>query len=154
LVVVTDEHAGLNELEIKAKGRLRDSLRSRKGVVPYNRNKVNQDRAVIKYALGDDPSVSLFAVMDGHGEFGHQVAQFVQDKLPVYLAAEKDLKSDPEKFITLGVKKMCEKLADTNINVAFSGTTAIFAIKVISSLKRLTHIARSLMLCYVMYDID
>jgi hypothetical protein len=127
-----DEHAGLNELEIKAKGKLRDALRSRKGVVPYNRNKVNQDRGIIKYAIGDDPSVSLFAVMDGHGEFGHQVAQFVQDKLPQYLGAERDLKSDPEKYITLGVKKMCEKLADTNINVAFSGTTAIFAVKVIT----------------------
>jgi len=121
---------GLTEIERKAVGSCRIASKSKKGVVPYNKNKVNQDRPVIKWAVGDDPSVSLFGVMDGHGEFGHLVAQFVQDNLPVYLAAEKNLKEDPEKYITLAVKKMCDKLAETNINIAFSGTTAVFGVKI------------------------
>jgi len=125
-----EDDEGLTELEMKSKGMVRFGVRSRKGVVPYNRNKVNQDRSVVKWALGDDQEVALFAVMDGHGEFGHYVAEFVREKLPEHLGTEKELKSDPERFITLGVKKLCEKLTDTTINVAFSGTTAVFGVLV------------------------
>lgn len=124
----------LSALEKKTKGSLRDALKSRKGLVPYNKNKVNQDRAVIKYAVADDPDVTLFAVMDGHGEFGHLVAQFVQEKLVEYLAAETDLKQDPERCITNAVKRMCDQLAESNINIAFSGSTAIFAVKIVDRL--------------------
>jgi len=121
---------GLSEAEITAKGTIVHELRSKKGVVPYNRNKVNQDRGVVKYAVGGDSSVSLFGVMDGHGEFGHLVAQFVQDKLPYYLGEQTDLKSDPPKYITLAVAGLVEELATANINITFSGTTCVFGVKI------------------------
>jgi hypothetical protein len=47
---------------------MRHAAMSRKGLVPYNKNKVNQDRFVFKYAVGGDPGVSMWGVMDGHGE--------------------------------------------------------------------------------------
>lgn len=103
---------------------------TKKGLVPYNRNKVNQDRLVVAHNLGDDPGVALFGVMDGHGEHGHLVADFVKNNLPKYVAAQKDLRSDPRKYISVAVKKMCAALQDTGINMSFSGTTAVFGVKI------------------------
>ncbi len=99
-------------------------------MVPYNRNKVNQDRLIVAPNLGDDPGVALFGVMDGHGEFGHLVADFVKTNLPKHLVAQKDLRQDPKKYIAVAVKKMCNALQETGINISFSGTTAVFALKI------------------------
>jgi len=74
--------------------------------------------------------MSLYGVMDGHGEFGHFVAAFVQEKLPQNILAQEDLKTKTPKAVTSAVKRTCEQLATTSINVAFSGTTAVFGIRV------------------------
>ena len=74
-----------SDTEVAAKAHLQHSILSRKGFIPYNKKKYNQDRYVLKYAVAEKTNVSMFGVMDGHGEFGHNVSQFVQDKLPVYL---------------------------------------------------------------------
>ena len=55
----------LTEVELQAKGKIEHACVSRKGYVPYNKNKVNQDRFLLKYAVADDPHVSMFGVMDG-----------------------------------------------------------------------------------------
>ena len=60
---------------------------------------------------------------------GHTVAGFVQDRLADHLSSQ-NLRLAPERGITDGVKKMCEELSQTTINVAFSGTTCVFALKV------------------------
>ena len=125
-----EENNGLSPLELSAKGALRVAVQSRKGIVPYNRNKVNQDRAVVKYALADDADISLWGVMDGHGEFGHFVAQFIQDRLPTALAEQSDLKHNPAQAILSAVERMCAELSEANINVAFSGSTCVFGLKV------------------------
>lgn len=124
-----EDDEGLTALEIKSKGHmvLQCAAKSKKGMVPYNRNKVNQDRTVVKWALGEDENAVLFGVMDGHGEFGHLVAEFVKEKLPVALGGEK-LKDEPEKAITGAVKRMCDNLAQSQINIAFSGTTCVFGV--------------------------
>ncbi len=49
---------------------------------------VNQDRPVLKYALGDDPTVCMFGVMDGHGEFGHQGTHAAQATAQCKLTAQ------------------------------------------------------------------
>eukprot|EP00823_Brevimastigomonas_motovehiculus_P007021 TRINITY_DN6042_c0_g1_i1.p1 TRINITY_DN6042_c0_g1~~TRINITY_DN6042_c0_g1_i1.p1 ORF type:complete len:430 (-),score=123.04 TRINITY_DN6042_c0_g1_i1:200-1489(-) len=103
---------------------------SRKGVVPYNKSKPNQDRFVAKLAIHDDPSISMFGVMDGHGEFGHFVAQFVQEKLPANIAAQEELRGKTSKAIFAAVKRTCEQLVSTAINIAFSGTTCVFGVRV------------------------
>jgi len=124
-----EDDEGLTALEIKSRGHmvLECAAKSKKGMVPYNRNKVNQDRTVVKWALGDDENAALFGVMDGHGEFGHLVAEFVKEKLPLALGTEK-IKDDPEKAITAAVKRMCDNLAQSQINIAFSGTTCVFGV--------------------------
>jgi serine/threonine protein phosphatase PrpC len=125
-----DEDAGLTDVEKTAKGGLEIAILSKKGVVPYSKKKVNQDRPVVKFALDDNKDVNLYGVMDGHGEFGHYVASFVQESLPKYLAEEKTLAQNPETSIKEGVRKMCNSLLETNINIAFSGTTCVFGVQV------------------------
>jgi len=125
------QDAKASDLEKKAKGSLRCICRTRKGVVPYNKNKLNQDRAIVVWGLQDDPEVSLFGVFDGHGEFGHEVAQFVIDTLPKTLAAQK-VKEEPVASIVTGTLQCAEELKkhrDT-IDYSFSGTTAVFGIKI------------------------
>lgn len=128
---VRDEQAEivLTDLEKEAKGSLEHSILSRKGFIPYNKKKYNQDRHVLKYAIGDNKDVSLFGVMDGHGEFGHGVSQFVQDNLPVYLGKMvNEIIAEPEKYIEIAVMDMCKKLKTDEINCSFSGTTCVFGI--------------------------
>jgi hypothetical protein len=117
---VTDskDNANLSALELQSKGSVRHAVTSRKGLVPYNKNKVNQDRFVFKYAVADDPGVSMWGVMDGHGEYGHYVAAFVQENLPACLALEKGLRAKPEEGITRATAAMCKRLQETDINVS------------------------------------
>lgn len=128
------EPAAPTDAETKGKGNMRHISLSRKGFVPYNRNKVNQDREIIKFGLQNDPGLSLFGVMDGHGEFGHFVANFVKERLPEHLQHQGNLRSDPPAAITKAVKELVDELAGTNINIAFSGTTAVFGLKVDQSI--------------------
>jgi len=121
---------GLTALEAQARGKYRHASLSKKGFVPYNKNKVNQDREITKFALQNDASLTLFAVMDGHGEFGHFVANFVKEKLPEHLQKQPNLKTETPQAITKAVKDLVDELSGTNINIAFSGTTAIFTVKV------------------------
>lgn len=67
LAVQAHDNKQLSEVEIEAKGDTIVVQKTRKGYIPYNSNKVNQDRPIVKYGLQDDPSISLFGVMDGHG---------------------------------------------------------------------------------------
>lgn len=108
---------------------IRVSHFSKKGLVPYNKFKVNQDRYIVKHALCNDPGLSLFGVMDGHGEFGHLVADFVKLNLPRFLE-EENIRSDPHKSITSAIERLCAALPDTGINVTFSGTTSVLGLKV------------------------
>ncbi len=106
------------------------AVESRKGLVPYNRNKVNQDRALFKLGVQSDPQLSLFGVMDGHGEFGHFVAGFVQEKLPQNLALQTELKTKTRDAILAATDVTCKQLAKSGINCTFSGTTCVYAVQV------------------------
>lgn len=134
----------LSDLEVQAKGSLEHFILSRKGFIPYNKKKFNQDRYVLKYAVGDNPKISMFGVMDGHGEFGHDVSQFVQDKLPVYLGKGiSKIESEPAGGITEAVLDMCKELKSSDINCSFSGTTCVFGILVDSKILHVANIGDS-----------
>jgi len=119
-----------SEAERAAASKTTYAVESRKGLVPYNRNKVNQDRAMLKFALRGDDTMSLFGVMDGHGEFGHFVASFVQEKLPINLVAQAELKVKTVASILTAVETTCKQLTKAGINCAFSGTTCVFGVRV------------------------
>lgn len=96
---------------------------TRKGYVPYNRNKVNQDRHVIQFDLQGNSALSMFGVMDGHGEFGHDVSSMVQKRLYKLLEDEQELSDNPHDSIKSAVANMEAELRASSINIAFSGTT-------------------------------
>lgn len=118
----------LTDIELKGKGTLDVVAKSNKGHVPFSKKKVNQDRPMVKFSLQDDPDLNLFGVMDGHGESGHLVAQYVMDKLPETLAKQDKLKEKTEEGILAAVKECVTHLPDQSINTAFSGTTCVFGV--------------------------
>lgn len=73
--------------------------------------------------------MSLWSVMDGHGEYGHLVASFVQSRLASCVESQVDLRTRPEVSLTAAVARLTEDLAHTDLNIAFSGTTCVFAFK-------------------------
>jgi len=125
---------GLTALELAGKGNLDVVAKSNKGHVPFSKKKVNQDRAMVKFSLCDDEKMNLFGVMDGHGENGHDVAQFVMENLPLCLAKQPNIKDDTTEGILVGVKECVYNLQSAlnkdgkKMNTAFSGTTCVFGI--------------------------
>ena len=71
--------------------------------------KPNQDAYSIKHDIGGEESVCQFVVYDGHGDQGHECAQFAKTKLPKKLdeasrqlrvkVAQALAKSKEEKFV-------------------------------------------------------
>lgn len=100
---------------------------SKKGYVPYNKNKVNQDSYFCDYNFDGRDNCRLFGVCDGHGEYGHNVSDLVKRKLPKYLKTFNYL-NDPEQAIRDAVNKVVETLRKSNINTTFSGTTLVFSL--------------------------
>eukprot|EP01084_Bolivina_argentea_P031428 58171_1 len=100
---------------------------SKKGYVPYNKNKVNQDMYFCDYNFDGREDVRLFGVCDGHGEYGHNVSGLVTRKLPKYLKTFNYL-TEPEEAIKSACNKVVETLRKSNINTTFSGTTLVFSL--------------------------
>lgn len=115
------------------------------GILPYTSGKVNQDRGCVVYAIGGNPRVNFFAVMDGHGEFGHKVSEFIKVELPIALAEETNICEDPEGAIFRATQKMCERLAaiDDQINCSFSGSTLVYGVMIDRSILYVANIGDS-----------
>lgn len=127
----------LSESESKAQfheGSLVIASVSRKGYVPYSKQP-NQDRELVQFAVQGDPEMILLAVMDGHGKYGHRVAEYVKTHFVRHLENQPDLKRDPKTSITKAVKDMADELqAAKPIDLSFSGTTALFVLKIKNNL--------------------
>ena len=66
--------------------------------------KPNQDRILTIPNFMDDPNKALFAVFDGHGDYGGEVADFVVAKLPSILMTHPNILDDPGKAL----KEVCK----------------------------------------------
>lgn len=100
---------------------------SKKGYAPYNPKKKNQDALV----MAEDPKTRslLLAVLDGHGEDGDKVAQFIKSKLANGLFKHKDFATDIRSSFTDVIAKIeSELLRDTAIETDFSGSTFTAAV--------------------------
>lgn len=106
------------------------AARSKKGYVPYNSRKQNQDAMLVRENLNDNPDVSVYGVFDGHGEFGELVSGYCRDHLPSFLEQEDSLVSDPVAALLSATANMCSALTRTAINRQFSGTTAVYGLRV------------------------
>lgn len=118
--------SNLSPEETKARGHMKCGVRTQKGKVPGNPNKVNQDRFIVKWGLQNrqgvcgyvatyffvniaSADVALFGAFDGHGPQGHVISQYVADELPKFLEAQKNLLNDPKAAILEANKQLCAR---------------------------------------------
>ena len=102
------------------------SSATRKGFIPGNPQKVNQDR-LIAQKLQD--KVWLFSVCDGHGQFGHDVSEFIVTHFPETLKEEL-ASSHPKTALTGAVLKISNDLKKSaNFDINFSGSTFVSVLK-------------------------
>ncbi|MES1912134.1 MAG: hypothetical protein MHM6MM_004461 [Cercozoa sp. M6MM] len=114
---------------------------TRKGFVPYNKNKRNQDTYIVKcplvraneavpktYRQCYTGPIHFWAVSDGHGEFGHHVAKYIHDTLPALVHQNKHVRIDPTIALTQAIEKCAEMIRRGPINTAFSGSTIVCAL--------------------------
>lgn len=99
----------------------------KKGLKPESPNQ--DDFCVFRAAT--EPSWGIYGVFDGHGPYGHDISNFVQEALPRLLVSDAYFKHDPEKALSnafLDVHKKCmESQTDGRFDCMLSGTTATIA---------------------------
>jgi serine/threonine protein phosphatase PrpC len=95
------------------------------GFIPGNNAKVNQDSFFEHVNFAGYPDLYLFGVCDGHGFYGAEVSGYVKQRLPVLLSQNQSLYSNPKKALSTEILRCSAELAQTNIDVNFSGTTLI-----------------------------
>lgn len=75
---------------------MRFSYRTKKGYIPTNSSKVNQDSFIINPNISSKTWQHLFAVCDGHGPLGHQVSGFIKNTLPGCVSGVKMIERHPK----------------------------------------------------------
>ena len=58
------------------------TIATKAGINARGRKKENQDRALVLENMAQKDGLWMLGVLDGHGMFGHLVAQYVKDTLP------------------------------------------------------------------------
>jgi serine/threonine protein phosphatase PrpC len=99
------------------------SCRTRQGVLASNPNKTNQDRMLIKTKIGGMER-TLFAVADGHGAYGHLVAQHVVQNYGSLAEKEFSTKSVEESLPSI-YDELQKSLINSEINSSCSGSTLV-----------------------------
>ena len=99
---------------------------SRTGEVNNRPKSHNQDRYIAQAVL---PSVFLFSVCDGHGEYGHQVSAYIHQQLPrhilkAYLAGEEE-GMRLNRSLCEAYRRVVEGLGGSGVDVMFSGSTCV-----------------------------
>lgn len=100
------------------------SFKSRKGYSNGVKKSENQDSFIIKSNLLGKKGLYLFAVCDGHGEFGHLVSSFIKSNLVSFL--EKNLMNfSPSKAFKKAFRMIDTALEMAKIDTEFSGSTCV-----------------------------
>jgi serine/threonine protein phosphatase PrpC len=99
------------------------------------KDKVNQDSFLTRDpwripGLDAGNDFQLFALMDGHGDQGEKVSNYIKVNLPLVLAEEPGLKENNiVKALLNGIEKMCKDLAaDKTVDSKMSGSTLVCCI--------------------------
>jgi len=115
------------------------------------KRKLNQDRFVVIRGVGGSKDVDLFGVLDGHGDDGHFVSEYVKTLLPQIInkISLKTLMSNPANSLKTVVAKVIAKLKKVKENkkiqdkavpkfdVETSGTTCCISLRIKSVLHTL-----------------
>ncbi|KAM3129083.1 hypothetical protein pb186bvf_018795 [Paramecium bursaria] len=111
------------------------SVKTLAGMLHTKQTKVNQDSYCIREQIADIENSYLFQVSDGHGVNGHEVAQFVKEKLPYHieqlLRQHKLGKSQTDQDMMMQVilrqsfERTTKDLYQSGIDITFSGATTV-----------------------------
>lgn len=107
---------------------MRFSYRTKKGSVPSNPNKVNQDSYIITPNIGGKTYQHFFGVCDGHGPLGHHVSSFIKNALPNCVVGAKNLQKNTSDALMKAFELTYQKLIkESGVDMSFSGSTIISA---------------------------
>ena len=87
--------------------------------------KTNQDRGCVVYPFNGSTSDTLFVVLDGHGEQGDLVSEYVMRQLVTTLEKHAQLSSDPVAALKDSIVKTNTSLMSTSIKYMASGCTCV-----------------------------
>lgn len=105
-------------------GSINFAIRTKRGVSSAGK-KINQDSFVTSINFRGSLDEHLFGVFDGHGFNGHLVSNFVSSNITNILAAKLLQNQSPEIALHYTFKTLHDLLMGSNIDVTFSGTTAV-----------------------------
>lgn len=99
---------------------------TKKGYIPYNRGKINQDSLISCEDCGR--GIPLFGVLDGHGVNGAMVSEFVAQTVvefaKIYIMNDEDDEVCGKDMLKTIIACSVNKLStQTRIDISFSGTT-------------------------------
>lgn len=98
---------------------------TQRGHYPDSPNRRNQDAFLIETHLQSNPNLHLFAVFDGHGQFGAECAEFVRETLARILSNDPNLAENPTKSFLEAFEAANALLRSSDIDDFMSGTTAV-----------------------------
>ena len=90
-------------------------------------DKINQDRGCVVYPYNSSNTEALFIVLDGHGEQGDKVSEFVMRQIVISLEKHPSLASNPSLALQETFVKTNIALMATQINYMTSGCTCVCA---------------------------
>ena len=90
-------------------------------------DKINQDRGCVVYPYNSSTTEALFLALDGHGEQGDKVSEFVMRQVVVSLEKHPSLATDPVLALSETFVKTNIALMATTINYMTSGCTCVCA---------------------------
>ena len=90
-------------------------------------DKINQDRGCVVYPYNSSNTEALFLALDGHGEQGDKVSEFVMRQIVVSLEKHPSLATDPALALKETFIKTNIALMTTSINYMTSGCTCVCA---------------------------
>ncbi len=92
---------------------------------PMPHDKINQDRGCVVHPFLQKLTEALFLVLDGHGEQGDKISEFVLRQLVVSLEKSPLLESSPSEALKDAFVMTNLALMTTTINYMTSGTTCV-----------------------------
>ena len=92
---------------------------------PMPHDKINQDRGCVVYPFVKNPTEALFLVLDGHGEQGDKISEFVMRQIVVSLEKHELLHTDAHEALKDTFMRTNMALMVTPINYMTSGTTCV-----------------------------
>ena len=100
---------------------------SRGGTDPSGGAKTNQDRLIVKDALGGVTKRALFGVLDGHGPDGNAAAKYVKQALPKALLSELEFETHIGKALSRAFLSVNQDLSISSVDAYVSGAAGAVA---------------------------